>query len=94
MKQVSIPARNIFVAFALSAACTMPALAQSTTGTDTAAGGSTTGVTSTQTAPDTTNREEDRDYGWVGLLVLVGLLGLRRKHEDHTVTRTTAGTTR
>lgn len=94
MMMKPIPARNILVAFSLTVACSMPVMAQSTTGSSTGTGGSTTGATSTQTTPDNTPREKDRDYGWIGLLGLAGLLGLRRKHDDHTVTRATTGTSR
>ncbi|MBV0881508.1 WGxxGxxG-CTERM domain-containing protein [Noviherbaspirillum sp. L7-7A] len=98
MKFVSFPISRTFAAVSLSLACTMPVLAQSTTGagTDTSTGGTTgtnTGATSTQTVSDT-SREKDRDYGWIGLLGLAGLLGLRRKHNDHTVTRNTTSATR
>ena len=46
-----------------------PALAQ--TGTD-------TGVTTTQAGDD---RDDDKDWGWIGLLGLLGLAGLMKK--DH-----------
>jgi hypothetical protein len=60
-------------AIALAAAVSMPTFAQ----------GSSTGATATTTAPaDTTvRRDSDRgfDWGWLGLLGLAGLMGLRRQ---------------
>ncbi|HET7844382.1 MAG TPA: WGxxGxxG family protein [Xanthomonadales bacterium] len=39
---------------------------------------------------DTTTRaDDDRDYGWVGLLGLIGLAGLARRKDHHHDTRTT-----
>jgi MYXO-CTERM domain-containing protein len=57
------------------------------TGTD---GGRTDGTTASQTT-----RDDDRDWGWVGLLGLLGLTGLMRRREAHdrvpdTTTRATA----
>jgi MYXO-CTERM domain-containing protein len=75
------------VSIALTAACALPVMAQ-TTGTTSQTGP----AAATQTAPDTQSRSEsrgeDRDLGWLGLLGLAGLLGLRRRHpDDHTRTR-------
>ena len=92
MKQISFPMYRTLAVLSLSLACTMPAMAQSTTGIGTGSG-TNTGTTAAQTTPDT-RQEKDRDYGWIGLLGLAGLLGLRRKHDDHTVTRNSTNTTR
>jgi MYXO-CTERM domain-containing protein len=35
-------------------------------------------------------RDDDTDWGWIGLLGLAGLLGLRRREPVHRDTRTTA----
>lgn len=42
----------------------------------------------------TTDRDNDPDYGWVGLLGLAGLMGLRRREPAHRDVRTTAPVTR
>ena len=46
------------------------------TGTD--AGRTTNGTTAGQTT-----RDDDRDWGWIGLLGLAGLAGLMRRRETH-----------
>ena len=89
--------------FALAAACTLPAVAQ-TSGTSSSpqAGQATTAQASPDTrsmgagpSSGTESREDgDRDIGWLGLLGLVGLLGLRgRKREDNTHIRQNTGST-
>ena len=73
------------VAVSMTLACALPASAQNTASGDTAAANTGTGTTTVQT-----ERDDDRDYGWIRLLGLAGLLGLRRKHDDrHTHTTTT-----
>jgi len=73
----------------LGAACTLPVLAQDTSGSTTTTAPATSQGTTTQSmgaGPDTMDRgtetrgDDDRDLGWIGLLGLAGLLGLRRRH--------------
>jgi MYXO-CTERM domain-containing protein len=97
MKQIS----RITAALALGAACALPVMAQdtsATTGNTTQGTQSTPSTPSTQTmgaGPDTTmdtRSDEHRDMGWIGLLGLAGLLGLRRRHhhdDDQRYNRTT-----
>jgi MYXO-CTERM domain-containing protein len=76
------------VSIALTAACALPVMAQTSGTTSSPQTGQA--ATATQSAPDTRteSRGEDRDLGWLGLLGLAGLLGLRRRHpDDHTRTR-------
>ena len=82
MKKANAFAARAALVISMGLACTLPAQAQNT------AAGDTTATTTTQTVPV----EEDRDFGWIGLLGLAGLLGLRRKKEEHIV-RTTNNTT-
>ena len=84
MKKVNAIAGRAILAISFTAACSLPLHAQTTTAGDPAA----TSTTTTQTVPV----EEDKDFGWIGLLGLAGLLGLRRKKEAHVV-RTTTNTT-
>ncbi len=57
----------------------LPASAQSNTGTST----DTTTTTTPRQGVDNTARDNDFDWGWLGLLGLVGLAGLiPRKHEE------------
>ena len=50
----------------------------------------------TTQAQPSDNRDNDRDWGWLGLLGLAGLLGLRRRdrhvHVDHVDTTTRRST--
>jgi MYXO-CTERM domain-containing protein len=95
MKKTLQHATRCIVALSLGVACTLPAMAQSTTGSGT---GSSTGTgtglgTTSQTTTET--RRDDPDYGWLGLLGLIGLAGLRGRKDDRTdVRHTTTGTTR
>jgi hypothetical protein len=71
----------------LAAICAMPAAAQTTTS------GTSTGTSGT---PSTTIRQvdNDRDWGWIGLLGLVGLAGLFRKNDRQDVSRPMSTSTR
>lgn len=74
--------RNVILAFSLGVACAMPAVAQTSTGS------TTTGAARAPTTVSTTDRREDRDWGWIGLLGLIGLAGLMRKKDTHEDKRT------
>ena len=81
----------------MSPACTVPALAQSSTGSGGSGGSGTSARHSSTTNGKTINdtRYEDRrDHGWIGLLGLAGLLGLCRKPEDRTGIQRTTETSR
>ncbi|HEX2229105.1 MAG TPA: WGxxGxxG family protein [Candidatus Binatia bacterium] len=39
------------------------------------------------------DREDNMDWGWIGLLGLAGLLGLKRREHDDVRDRVTVGTT-
>jgi hypothetical protein len=76
-------------AIALVTALSMPAFSQGTTGS-----GSTTGSTGSTATPTTatgtdttTRRDTDRgfDWGWLGLIGLAGLMGLRKQPDTHRV---------
>ena len=82
MKKVNAIAGRAILAISLTAACATPSFAQNTATDPNAT------TTTTQTVPV----EDDKDFGWIGLLGLAGLLGLRRRHHhddmDHRRTST------
>jgi MYXO-CTERM domain-containing protein len=86
MTSMKKPVARTLVALALTAACSLPVGAQTTSGT----GG--TGATAPMTTTTTERRDDHGNWGWLGLLGLAGLLGLRRKagDRDYPSNRTTA----
>ncbi len=59
-----------------------------------AANAQTTPADRTTTVRTTDDRDNDHDYGWIGLLGLLGLAGLMRKKQDNDRRDTTNGRTR
>ena len=88
MKKISYRASRCALTLSLGLVCALPVMAQSTTGSGTGSG------TTSQTTTETRTETDDRDYGWLGLLGLIGLAGLRRKKDDRTDVRQTAGASR
>ncbi|MGZ9031286.1 MAG: WGxxGxxG family protein [Burkholderiaceae bacterium] len=78
--------RGKLVALAMVAACALPVAAQTTQP------GSTTGAAGSRTSTMTTDRDNDNNWGWIGLLGLAGLAGLMRKKDTHDVDHRTTAT--
>lgn len=76
--------QKVAAVIALGTAFAMPAMAQSSTATQ--SGQSTAGTQSVGASPSDmrrVERDDGFDMGWLGLLGLAGLIGLRRNKGDH-----------
>jgi MYXO-CTERM domain-containing protein len=79
-------ARKGLLAVAVGFACALPVAAQNTTPPTATA----TPYTTTTASEGAVRRDDDhRDWGWLGLFGLAGLIGLRRRDRgSHTIDRT------
>lgn len=73
----TVKTRSTILVLMLGLAHALPASAQSRTDTD------DTVAANTDTVSRTIVRDDNFEWGWVGLLGLIGLAGLRRRHDAY-----------
>jgi hypothetical protein len=81
---ISKTIRLCAIACAVSLLSAVPAASQETPG---ATGAGDAGMTTAQT--DARRDDDNKDWGWIGLVGLAGLFGLRRRDREHVHVDTT-----
>ena len=76
---VSKTIRLSALACVVSLLSAMPASSQQTPGATSAGGEAGTSTAQTDTRRD----DDNKDWGWIGLIGLAGLLGMRRRDREH-----------